>query len=97
MSPIITIHAKKRIKERTGLCKRCQHRHVQNVLKKGKYLFRNITDKKFHMQFNGREYVFGWTGSLQPVLITVKYTKVNGHLYKREHHDHHLTEGVKVA
>jgi hypothetical protein len=81
MKPIITKHAKKRLKERLGLSKRAHIRHIQSVLKKGTYLFRNIFDNKFYMQMNGKEYIFSWTTKLQPILITVTYTYSNRHKY----------------
>lgn len=81
MEAIITKHAKKRLKQRVGLCKRAHSRHIQYVLQKGKYLFRNLSDKKFYLRMDGKEYVFSWTLKLQPILITVKYDYDHLHLY----------------
>lgn len=68
--PIITKHAKKRMKERIGLSKRAQLRHALFVLKKGLYLYRNKEKSTFHMH-DRREYIFGLTDRYIPILITV--------------------------
>ena len=87
MKPIITTHGKKRLKERVGLCKRSHIRHIQNVLKKGCFLFRDKQGRTFHMHFSNYEYVFGWTQALQPILVTVVHPYANKHMYEKERHD----------
>jgi len=69
--PIITKHAKKRLKERMGLAKRAHTRHIQHVLKEGKYLYRNKKSNIFYMLHNYKEYVFGLTNHYHPILITL--------------------------
>ena len=81
MKAIVTKHAKKRLKERVGLSKRAHIRHIQHVLQKGKYLFRNLAEKKFYMRMGGKDYVFSWTSKSEPILITVKYDYNHLHLY----------------
>jgi len=82
MKAIITKHAKKRLKQRVGLAKRAHVRHVQHVLQKGKYLFRNLADNIFYMRMYGRNYIFSWTSKLEPILISVTYDYKHLHLYK---------------
>jgi len=82
MKAIITKHAKKRLKQRVGLSKRAHLRHTQYVLQQGKYLFRNLSDKKFYISMNEKEYIFSWTSKLQPILITVRYDYNHSHLYR---------------
>lgn len=70
-APIITKHAKKRLKERMGLAKRAQSRHTRHVLKEGTFLYRNKSKNIFFMLHNYKEYVFGLTNHYQPILITL--------------------------
>ncbi len=70
-APIITKHAKKRLKQKAGLAKRAQEKHIQKVLKEGTYLYRNKIKNIFYMQHHMKEYVFGLTKTLNPILITV--------------------------
>jgi len=69
--PIITKHAKKRLKQRAGLAKRAHKRHIIQVLAEGDFLYRNKTKNIFHMRFCAKEYVFGLTKQFRPVLITL--------------------------
>jgi len=68
---IITKHGKKRLKQREGLCKRAQLRHIQKVLSSGVYEYRNKNKNIFYMVHNSMQYVFGLTSKLTPVFITV--------------------------
>jgi hypothetical protein len=77
MKTIINKHTKKRLKQRVGLSKRA---HIRHVLQKGKYLFRNLTDKKFYIKMEGKDYVFSWTSKPEPILLTVKYDYNHLHL-----------------
>jgi hypothetical protein len=69
--PIITQHAKKRLKERMGLAKRAHARHIQHVLTEGTFLYRNKRKNIFYILYNYKEYVFGLTNHYQPILITL--------------------------
>lgn len=71
---IITKHGKKRLKQREGLSKRAQLRHIHKVLKNGVYEYRNKKKNIFYMVHNSMRYVFGLTNSFTPVFITV-FTK----------------------
>lgn len=84
MKLIITKHAKKRIIERLGLAKRAHKRHIEKVLGAGKYMFRNMFDKKFYMKDGHVEYVFSWTSKLEPILVTVCYDYSHTHMYKQK-------------
>jgi len=66
---IITKHAKQRIKERMGLPKRAQTRHIQSVLKKG-LLHSRVGFQKFKVIYHGFQYIFALTSELQPILVT---------------------------
>ncbi len=68
---IITKHGKKRLKQRSGLSKRAHLRHIEMVLKSGAYEYRDRSRNVFYMLHNSMEYVFGLTGGLRPVFITV--------------------------
>ncbi len=66
---IITKHGYKRIKERLGLPKRAQVRHVKTVLGKG--LLNSRTGfEKFEVLYHGFLYVFALTPKLEPILVT---------------------------
>lgn len=71
--PIITKHAKQRLKERLGLPKRSHVRHIYRVIRQGQYLFRDMKAQSFYMHYAGVRYVFGWSPKLEPVLVTVLY------------------------
>ena len=66
---VITNHAKLRIKERLGLPKRAQLRHLENVIKKGSLLSR-VSQKEFNLLYQGFRYVFTLNQKLRPILIT---------------------------
>ena len=66
---IITKHAKLRIKERLGLPKRAQNRHISMVLKKG-LLHSRKGFEKFQVVYHGFLYFFALDKSLQPILVT---------------------------
>jgi len=66
---IITKHGKIRIKERKGLPKRAQKRHVLTVLKHGELVYRSGM-KKFHVIYQGFLYIFALTPKLEPILVT---------------------------
>jgi len=66
---IITKHGHKRIKERLGLPKRAQLRHIKAVLTKG-LLKSRIGFEKFEVIYNGFLYVFALTSTLEPILVT---------------------------
>jgi len=66
---IITKHGHKRIKERLGLPKRAQLRHIKSVLKKG-VLKSRIGVEKFEVVYHGFLYVFALTLKLEPILVT---------------------------
>ena len=66
---IITKHGYKRIKERLGLPKRAQLRHVKAVLNKG-LLKSRFGLERFEMTYHGFLYVFALTSTLEPVLVT---------------------------
>ena len=66
---IITRHGHKRIKERLGLPKRAQTRHVRFVLEKG-LLKSRVGLEKFEMVYHGFLYVFALTPKLEPILVT---------------------------
>ena len=66
---IITKHGHKRIKERLGLPKRAQLRHIKAVLNKG-LLNSRVGLEKFEMTYHGFLYVFVLTPTLEPILVT---------------------------
>jgi len=66
---IITKHGHKRIKERVGLPKRAQARHVKKVLKQGIVASRQGFEK-FEIVYHGFLYIFALTAKLEPVLVT---------------------------
>jgi len=66
---IITKHGYKRVKERLGLPKRAQLRHIKSVLNKG-LLKSRIGLEKFEMSYHGFLYVFALTPTLEPILVT---------------------------
>ena len=66
---VITKHGHKRIKQRIGLPKRAQVRHIQAVLKKGLIASREGF-KQFEIVYHGFLYIFVLTASLEPVLVT---------------------------
>ena len=66
---IITKHAKKRIKERIGLPKRAQYRHVEYVIRQGA-LYSREGWKKFMIVYHGFLYVFALDKTLTPILVT---------------------------
>ena len=66
---VITKHGKKRIKERLGLPKRAQTRHIQHVLKKGMVASRKGFEQ-FEVIYHGFLYIFALTPKLEPVLVT---------------------------
>ncbi len=68
---IITKHGKKRLKQRNGLSKRAHLRHIQTVLTKGVYEYRDRSRNIFYMLHNSMQYVFGLTDRLAPIFITV--------------------------
>ena len=66
---IITKHGYKRIKERLGLPKRAQLRHIKAVVNKG-LLKSRVGFKKFEVMYHGFLYVLALTSKLEPILIT---------------------------
>ncbi|QOR61226.1 hypothetical protein ACM66Z_07135 [Sulfurovum sp. ST-21] len=70
-APIITKHAKRRLKQRAGLAKRAHEKHIYKVLKEGMFLYRNRENNVFYMRYHTKEYVFGLTKQLEPILITL--------------------------
>jgi len=66
---IITKHGHKRIKERLGLPKRAQIRHINVVLKNG-VLSSNKGFEGFKIIYHGFLYIFSLTTKLEPILVT---------------------------
>ncbi len=66
---IVTKHGKKRIKERLGLPKRAQKRHLQTVISKG-ILYSRERWEKFQIVYQGFLYVFALDKELEPILVT---------------------------
>jgi len=66
---IITKHGYKRIKERKGLPKRAQERHILQVLRKGLLASRNGFDD-FKMIYQDFVYIFSLTQKLEPIFVT---------------------------
>ena len=66
---IITKHGHKRIKERVGLPKRAQLRHIEAVLEKG-LLKSRVGFDKFEIIYHGFLYIFTLSAQLEPILIT---------------------------
>ena len=66
---IITKHGYKRIKERLGLPKRAQSRHIKAVLAKGALITREGRER-FEMVYQGFLYIFALTPTLEPILVT---------------------------
>ena len=66
---IITKHGYKRIKERVGLPKRAQTRHIKAVLKRGMVVSRQGFEK-FEVIYHGFLYIFALTPVLEPILVT---------------------------
>ena len=66
---IITKHGYKRIKERVGLPKRAQVRHIQAVLNRGMIVSRQGFEK-FEVMYHGFLYIFALTPVLEPILVT---------------------------
>ena len=65
----VSKHAKKRLKERTGLPKRAHLRHVKSVLQYGK-LMTNSTADKLKMTYNSFLYIFARLKDNQLILVT---------------------------
>ena len=66
---VITKHGYKRVKERVGLPKRAQKRHIKSVLSAGK-LNSRVGFTKFEMIYHGFLYIFALTAQLEPILVT---------------------------
>ena len=66
---IITKHGHKRIKERLGLPKRAQSRHINVVLKNGMLASRKGFEG-FKIIYHGFLYIFSLTNKLEPILVT---------------------------
>jgi predicted transcriptional regulator len=66
---IITKHGYKRIKERLGLPKRAQSRHIKAVLTNGALIAREGRER-FEMVHQGFLYIFALTPELEPILVT---------------------------
>ena len=66
---IITKHGYKRIKERLGLPKRAQYRHINVVLKNG-LLASHKGFEGFKIIYHGFLYIFSLTHKLEPILVT---------------------------
>ncbi len=66
---IITKHGHKRIKERLGLPKRAQTRHINVVLKKGLLASRKGFEG-FKIIYHGFLYIFSLTSKFEPILVT---------------------------
>ncbi|MEA2018077.1 MAG: hypothetical protein U9N59_06480 [Campylobacterota bacterium] len=66
---IITKHGNKRIKERLGLPKRAQNRHINVVLKNGVLASRKGFEG-FKIIYHGFLYIFSLTNKLEPILVT---------------------------
>jgi len=66
---IITKHGYKRVKERVGLPKRAQNRHIKTVLNAGK-LNSRVGFTKFEMIYHGFLYIFALSTQLEPILVT---------------------------
>ena len=66
---IITKHGHKRIKERLGLPKRAQNRHINVVLKNGILASRKGFEG-FKIIYHGFLYIFSLTNTLEPILVT---------------------------
>jgi hypothetical protein len=66
---VITKHGHKRIKERLGLPKRAQSRHISIVWDKGILLSRKGL-KEFKVIYHGFLYIFSLTNRFEPILIT---------------------------
>jgi len=65
----ITKHGKKRIKERIGIPKRAQRRHIEKVLRNG--LFHSRKDmQEFRVIYQSFLYLFKLDQLFQPRLIT---------------------------
>ena len=73
---IITKHGKIRIKERLGLPKRAQNRHILTVLNKGILLSREGM-KRFQIIYQNFLYIFALTDQLEAILITTHSFKYN--------------------
>jgi hypothetical protein len=65
----ITKHGKKRMKERLGLHKRAQNRHLEAVIRQG-ILYSREGWSKFKVVYHGFLYVFALDAGLKPVLVT---------------------------
>ena len=66
---VITKHGHKRIKERLGLPKRAQIRHISSVLKNGIVASRNGFEE-FKIIYHGFLYIFALSPKLEPILVT---------------------------
>jgi len=71
MKTIITKHATKRLKQRLGLKKKAQKRHVDKVLKKGLLLYSEIKNHILYVWYDYRQYIFEEQKGLNVILITV--------------------------
>ncbi len=70
---VITKHGHKRIKQRLGLPKRAQTRHIKTVLQRGIVASREGFEK-FEVMYHGFLYIFALTATLEPVLVTTYHT-----------------------
>lgn len=66
---IITKHGHKRIKERLGLPKRAQIRHIKQVLGNGLLASRKGFEE-FKIIYHGFLYIFSLSSNLEPILVT---------------------------
>ena len=76
---IITKHGHKRIKERLGLPKRAQTRHISVVLKNGILASRKGFEG-FKIIYHGFLYIFSLTSKLEPILVTTYQNTSNLYL-----------------
>ena len=73
---VITKHGYKRVKERVGLPKRAQNRHIKSVLSAGKLNSREGF-RKFEMIYHGFLYIFALSSKLEPILVTTYRVEID--------------------
>jgi hypothetical protein len=79
MRPIISKHAKKRLKQRLGLKRKSHIRHIQKVLEKGILQYRDIEENILYIWYDYRRYIFEDLNGLEAILITVFPKEKNYH------------------
>ena len=71
VEPIISKHGKKRLKERLGLGRKAQYRHLRYVIQRGHQIYKDMDSNQIHIEYDYRRYIFAIKNNLRVLLITV--------------------------